>query len=37
MKPTARVRRYPTQEQAAALKRTLDVANAACNDISERA
>jgi len=37
VKLTAQVRLYPTKEQAAALKRTLEVANAACNYISERA
>lgn len=37
MKLIAQVRLYPTKEQYAALKQTLEVANAACNDISQRA
>lgn len=37
MKLIAQVRLYPTKEQYAALKQTLEVANAACNYISQRA
>jgi predicted transposase len=37
MKLIAQVRLYPTKEQYAALKQTLEVANAACNYISRRA
>ncbi|MGQ9768887.1 MAG: RNA-guided endonuclease InsQ/TnpB family protein [Anaerolineae bacterium] len=37
MKLTAQVRLYPTKDQYAALKQTLEKANAACNYISARA
>lgn len=37
MKLIAQVRLYPTKEQHAALKQTLETANAACNYISARA
>jgi predicted transposase len=37
MKLTAQVRLYPTKEQVAALKHTLEQANAACDFISQRA
>ncbi len=37
MKLIAQVRLYPTQDQHAALKQTLETANAACNTISTRA
>jgi predicted transposase len=37
VKLTAKVKLTPTPEQANALKRTLETANAACNSLSERA
>ncbi|MBK8420938.1 helix-turn-helix domain-containing protein [Candidatus Villigracilis saccharophilus] len=37
MKLTAQIKLLPTPEQAQALRKTLEVANAACNHISEQA